>query len=94
VYALLAVSEALDYSGDNNQTHPYLFRATELAHLATTYQSLTERGEMLTPDHPWSLFEGMAGMCCAWGAILRKLGMADTDNLIIGMPGYMDVDVL
>ena len=94
VYALLSVSEVLDPSGDSNQNCPYLLCATELAHLATTYQSWTDNGEMRTPDHPWSLYEGVAGMCCAWGAVFKKLGVEDTGNFMSGMPGYTDINLL
>ena len=91
VYALLAVSQVLDPSGDSNQTRPYLLYATELAHLATTYRSWTDNGEMRTPDHPWSLYEGVAGMCCAWGAFLQQLGAGTPGS---GMPGYTDINLL
>jgi len=93
VYALLAVSEILDPSGASNQTHSYLLRAIELAHLATTYQSLTSSGEMSTPDHPWSLYEGVAGMCCAWGTVLHKLGAESSWNKT-RMPAYTDIYLL
>jgi len=59
--------------------------------LATTYPSLTNNGEMRVPDHPWSLYEGVAGMCCVWGAVLRKLAAKDGGS---GMPGYTDIDLL
>jgi hypothetical protein len=62
--------------------------------LATAYQSLTGKGEMRIPDSPWSLYEGVAGMCCAWGAVLHKLGTQGTGNLGIGMPGYTDIKML
>lgn len=91
VYALLAVSEVLDPAGDSNQTCTYFLRATELAYLATKYQSFTNSGEMRTPDHPWSLYEGIAGMCCGWGAVLQKLGANGSGNFRSGMPGYTDI---
>jgi hypothetical protein len=91
VYALLAVSEILDPSGDFDQTDSYLLRATELAHLATTYQSLTNSGEMSTPDRPWSLYEGVAGICCAWGTVLHKLRVESSGNNKTRMPAYTDI---
>jgi hypothetical protein len=95
VFALLAVSEVLDpYCNASHQECPYLLRAMELAYLATTYRSLTNSGEMRTPDHPWSLYEGMAGMCCAWAAVLQKFEVKDPGNFGSGMPGYADINVL
>ena len=92
VYALLAVSEVLDAvpsnTSDPSAQADYLSRAIHLAHLATKYESLTAGGEMSTPDHPWSLYEGVAGMCCAWIMVLRKLGGDYTGG---GMPGYADI---
>ena len=29
--------------------------------------------EMKTPDRPWSLYEGSAGMCCAWAEVYDRL---------------------
>jgi len=94
VYALLAVSEILDPSGDFDQTDSYLLHATELAHLATTYQSLTNSGEMSMPDHPRSLYEGVAGICCAWGTVLHKLRVESSGINKTRMPAYTDICLL
>ncbi|KAI0718439.1 hypothetical protein C8T65DRAFT_639085 [Cerioporus squamosus] len=115
VYALLAVSDALDayesFSGQptsrshshsishslslkraaahahliphdvENAEHAYwLQRAVHLAELATEYRQLTQEGEMKTPDHPYSLYEGVAGMCCAWAEVLVRLGDGTSGN--------------
>lgn len=61
----------------------------DLAHFAMDHQLFVTRGEMLTADHPWSLYEGLGGMCCAWGAILQRLDGKGT----VGMPGYGDVQL-
>ncbi|TFK87683.1 hypothetical protein K466DRAFT_490406 [Polyporus arcularius HHB13444] len=112
VYALLAVSDALDThesaaaaaaAGSHPPTtrahshslshslslrrsppHPHevedavhaywLQRAVHLAELATEYRQLTQDGDMKTPDHPYSLYEGVAGMCCAWAEVMVRLG--------------------
>lgn len=74
----------------------YLLRATHLAHLATAYKSLTgESREMRVPDHPWSLYEGVGGMCCAWGEVLNKLEGrgGEHSGRGHGMPGYADIVV-
>ena len=96
VYALLTVSDILDHHSANpakpDQTpkKKYLIRAVHLAHLATSYESLTANGDMSTPDRPWSLYEGMAGMCCAWVEVLLRL--EEKRGLYRGMPGYDDLD--
>lgn len=110
VFALLAASDILDTprgSGtgqsiddrdpsrsEARQQTPYLGWAVHLAHLATSHVSLVSSGEMSVPDHPLSLYEGQAGMCCAWAQVLCKLSM---DNVIPrsgghGMPGYDDFE--
>ncbi|KAJ7856663.1 hypothetical protein B0H14DRAFT_2352633, partial [Mycena olivaceomarginata] len=90
VFALLSVS-------DSNATQPsednYLVRAVHLAQLAASHETLTARGEMGVPDHPWSLYEGMAGMCCAWAEVLRRLTLKQARPCErSGMPGFDDVD--
>ena len=81
-------------------------RAFHLAYLATSYRKLTQRGEMRSPDRPVSLYEGLAGMCCAWAEVLKRLdelcGSASSDDSekqdrqVVGkrgrgMPGYDDL---
>ena len=90
VYALLAVSDAME---SPQLKEKYLLQAIHLADIATGYESLTKEGEMSTPDHRWSLYEGVAGMCCAWAAVLRRLdGIGDAhDDIVAGMPGYTDI---
>ncbi|KAJ7832201.1 hypothetical protein B0H13DRAFT_242264 [Mycena leptocephala] len=107
VFALLAVSDVLDpartkktKTSKSNETqlsteeNYYLVRAVHLAQLAANHEALTARGEMSVPDHPWSLYEGMAGMCCAWAEVLRRLTLKQgrpCDRS--GMPGFDDIDV-
>ena len=90
VYALLAVSDAMESPQLKDK---YLLQAIHMADIATGYESLTKQGEMSTPDHRWSLYEGVAGMCCAWAAVLRRLeGIGDAHNdTTAGMPGYADI---
>ncbi|KAJ6475769.1 hypothetical protein C8R47DRAFT_1142393 [Mycena vitilis] len=102
VFALLAVSDVLDVRTQKSKTSKanashgeryYLARAVHLAQLAADHEAMTARGEMGTPDHPWSLYEGMAGMCCAWAEVLRRLiskqgGTCDRS----GMPGFDDLE--
>jgi len=101
VYALLAVSSALD-SYDHGQVLEspgegahWLMRAVWLAQLATDYERLTSQGEMRVPDRPYSLHEGIAGMCCAWGEVLRRLEgrKGPGGRPASGFPGYDDLAV-
>ena len=80
------ISHSLSLKRSLSHTHPiphevedpqhayWLQRAVHLADLATAYQKLTQEGKMKTPDHPYSLYEGVAGMCCAWAEVLVRLG--------------------
>ena len=89
VYALLAISDTLD---SDTSTY-WLSRAVHLAHLATEYSVLERKGEMRVPDDPYSLYEGVAGMCCAWAEVLLRLGVKGrgTRKRKSGMPGYDDL---
>ncbi|EKM53181.1 uncharacterized protein PHACADRAFT_185888 [Phanerochaete carnosa HHB-10118-sp] len=100
VYALLAVSDVLDASRkarDPRATGEWFKKATQLAHLARSYQQLEARGEMSTPDRPYSLYEGVAGMVCAWADIVQHLdephGERKRGRNRTEMPGYDDFDV-
>ncbi|KAJ7026147.1 hypothetical protein C8F04DRAFT_1126326 [Mycena alexandri] len=85
VFALLAVSDVLDrvHTNKNKLSHSdttqpsdeeyCLMRAVHLAHLAVGHEAV--------PDHPWSLYEGLAGMCCAWAEQGLKCDRS-------GMPGF------
>ncbi|OBZ77248.1 LanC-like protein 2 [Grifola frondosa] len=84
VYALLAVSDALDKTlvGTQGRDHVdendayWLLRAVHLADLAAAFQALTQKGQMSVPDRPYSLYEGIGGMCCAWAEVVTRLGAA------------------
>lgn len=69
----------------------WFVRALHLAHLATEYEALTQAGEMCVPDRKYSLYEGAAGMCCAWAEVLARLEGAKVDSRQVGMPGYDDL---
>lgn len=98
VYALLAVSDALDSASSQDASEgwkgQWFQRALHLAHLATEYEDLTRRGTMRIPDRPYSLYEGLSGMCCAWGDMLRLLKADLFTNgdrmgrVIKGFPGF------
>ncbi|KAJ7176502.1 hypothetical protein C8R46DRAFT_1076541 [Mycena filopes] len=101
VFALLAVSDVLDRvhtqkikpaTTPSEEEAYYLIRATHLAQLAVGHEALTARGDMSVPDYPWSLYGGLAGMCCAWAEVLRRLaglkrGLRCDRS---GMPGFDD----
>ncbi|KAJ7148640.1 hypothetical protein C8R43DRAFT_1088311 [Mycena crocata] len=109
VFALLAVSDVLDRARNrtdtNNEDNYYLQRAVHLAQLATGHDALTARGEMRVPDHPLSLYEGLAGMCYTWAEVLERLVASERLNFgkerlkvekqrqfdRSGMPGFDDV---
>ncbi|KAF8066986.1 lanthionine synthetase C-like protein [Lyophyllum atratum] len=93
VYALLAAARVLDdkKTGDVDDDKMtlksgYLHKAVHLAQLATQYQELTASGKMKRPDAPWSLYEGAAGMCCAWSEVLCRM----EDVRVSGIPGFDD----
>ncbi|THH26889.1 hypothetical protein EUX98_g7298 [Antrodiella citrinella] len=86
VYALLAISSVLDSDSAEHQGM-WLKRAVHLALLATTYREMEGSGEMRVPDRPYSLYEGVAGMCCAWADVWRLLA----GEKMGGMPGYDDL---
>ncbi|KAJ6591375.1 hypothetical protein B0H10DRAFT_2330244 [Mycena sp. CBHHK59/15] len=84
VYALLAAADVLDRaegkagsaksrrdagSDDASAHYYYLARAAHLAHLAAAPSACTP---MRVPDCPLSLYEGAAGMCCAWAGLAPR----------------------
>ncbi|PPQ88193.1 hypothetical protein CVT25_005158 [Psilocybe cyanescens] len=86
IYALLAASDALDSSSNRC----FFVKAAHLAFLATFHEDMTSSKEMSTPDHPWSLYEGLAGTCCAWTEVLSRLDSSDPRRFVSGFPGYND----
>lgn len=87
VYALLSASAVLDTSESSNRQ--FFLQAVHLAHLATFHRRMTTSKQMTIPDHPWSLYEGLAGMCCAWAEVLHHLYFKGP--LSSAMPGYDDL---
>ena len=85
VYSLLAVADVLD----DHMHEEWFMRAIHLAHLACAYEKLTSEGKMGTPDKPYSLYEGVAGMCCAWADVLDGLGANERSRA--AMPAYNDL---
>ncbi|KAJ4474009.1 hypothetical protein C8J55DRAFT_518689 [Lentinula edodes] len=100
VYALLAASDAMGLWKHYEHSKVHFLRAIHLAHLATSYSQLTSAGEMTSPDKPWSLYGGVAGMCCAWAEVYDRLGTTGRNleqlefswcRLRSGMPGFDDI---
>ncbi|KAF7419504.1 hypothetical protein PC9H_002095 [Pleurotus ostreatus] len=107
VYALIAVACAVEHYNLGGAEGPpahspveYLARAVHLAHLATRYVELTAEGRMAAPDRPWSLYEGSAGICCAWGSLLTLLDQCKRSESTLfkhgyetrsGFPGFDDI---
>lgn len=73
MFALLACSDALGLWKRSDHSKVYFLSAIHLAHLATAHAELTSSGEMKGPDKPWSLYGGIAGMCCAWAEVYERL---------------------
>ncbi|KAL1751937.1 hypothetical protein FB107DRAFT_266034 [Schizophyllum commune] len=65
-----------------------LYRAVHLAHLVLSPEVFAK---MFVPDRPHSLYEGLAGMCCAWAAVLAALRGCGAEEGCWGMPGYDDL---
>uniref|UniRef100_D8QM16 Squalene cyclase N-terminal domain-containing protein n=1 Tax=Schizophyllum commune (strain H4-8 / FGSC 9210) TaxID=578458 RepID=D8QM16_SCHCM len=65
-----------------------LYRAVHLAHLVLSPEVFAK---MFVPDRPHSLYEGLAGMCCAWAAVLAALRGCGAKEGCWGMPGYDDL---
>jgi len=86
VYALLAVSDVVNVKGEE-----FLLKAAHLACLATFHEDMTTSKEMRIPDHPWSLYEGLAGACCVWSEILSRLDSARFRRASSGFPGFDDL---
>ncbi|KAF9261129.1 Lanthionine synthetase C-like protein [Marasmius fiardii PR-910] len=102
VYSLLAVADAMalvddvENTGNKRNSHYYFTRAAHLAELATHFEGFTKDGEMKVPDRPLSMFEGMAGMCCAWGEVCDRIRQTSNRREKwyrprSGMPGYDDL---
>lgn len=63
----------------------FLLHATQLPPLSSS-----SNYPYRTPDHPWSLFEGLAGAVCAWAdacVILEEKLQKPTKAKVLGMPG-------
>jgi len=94
VFALLAASDALD-GLDKDLLPERFYQAVHLAVLGSQWHEMTQKGELRRPDAPYSLYEGLAGLCSAYAAILERTtpdgewrGLGSTFR---GMPGYDDV---
>ncbi|KAF8908178.1 hypothetical protein CPB84DRAFT_1674366 [Gymnopilus junonius] len=86
VYALVAASDALDTSSKKE----FFTKAAHLAFLGTLHEDMTSSGEMSVPDHPLSLYEGLAGACCAWAEVLCRMNTNDSHRSHCGFPGFDD----
>ena len=98
VYALLAVADVSNeikatIGEETTSQLNYLAAAIHLSALATRVDELVEQHEMRTPDRPWSLYEGRAGMCCAWMEVLYRMQIESSGEVVSGMPGYSDIGI-
>jgi len=74
-----------------NNRRKYFAKAMHLAFFGKFHNKPTVLPGMRTPDHPWSLYEGMAGMCCAWAEILCRIDSRSPRRLRSGFPAYDDL---
>lgn len=94
MFALLAASDALD-GYDKDLLPERFYQAVHLAVLGSHWHGMTRNGELRQPDAPYSLYEGLSGLCSAFAAILERItpdgewrGLGSSFR---GMPGYDDV---
>ena len=90
IFALLSASDVMD---SDDRLPLFFLKAVHLAVLATRWRKMTEKGEMKVPDRPYSLYEGLAGVCVAWTAILERLSPdGKWQRGLLGMPGFDDLE--
>ena len=96
VFALLAASDALD-GYDKDLLPERFYQAVHLAVLGSHWHGMTRKGELRRPDAPYSLYEGLSGLCSAFAAILERIapdgGWRGLGSSFRGMPGYDDVTI-
>ncbi|TFK17678.1 hypothetical protein FA15DRAFT_675912, partial [Coprinopsis marcescibilis] len=86
VNTLLSALCVLDQDAANM---PYFTKAIHLAHLVMQVDKFVQDGAMKVQDRPWSMYEGMSGMCCAWVEVLQRLSKGS--RIGSSMPGYDDL---
>ncbi len=102
VYALLSASDILDKGSTSPNSSSTITdlslnlrkcfsKAAHLAFLGKFYNDPSVLPGMRTPDHPWSLYEGMAGMCCAWAEVLCRMDARSPRRKQSGFPAYDDL---
>lgn len=91
VFALLAASDVLD---DKNVPERF-YQAVHLAVLGSHWHGMTRKGELRRPDAPYSLYEGLSGLCSAYAAVLERITpdgeWRGLGSEFRGMPAYDDV---
>lgn len=96
VFSLLAASDILD-GHDKDLVPERFYQAAHLAVLGSHWHGMTEKGELRWPDAPYSLYEGLAGLCSAFAAILERITpdgeWRGLGPVFRGMPGYDDVQM-
>jgi len=94
VFALLAASDALD-GYDKDLLPERFYQAVHLTALGSHWHGMTREGELRRPDAPYSLYEGLSGLCSAYAAILERITpdgkWRGLGSVFRGMPGYDDV---
>lgn len=96
VFALLAASDVLDVY-DKDLLPERFYQAVHLVVLGSHWHGMTRKGELRQPDAPYSLYEGLSGLCSTYAAILERVTpdgeWRGLGSVFRGMPGYDDVMV-
>ena len=94
VFALLSASDALD-GYDKDLLPERFYQAVHLAVLGSHWHGMERKGELRQPDAPYSLYEGLSGLCSAFAAILERITpdgeWRGLGSAFRGMPGYDDI---
>lgn len=94
MFALLAASDVLD-DCDKDLLPERFYQAVHLGVLGSHWHGMTRKGELRRPDAPYSLYEGLSGLCSAFAAILERIAPSGEwrglGSPFRGMPGYNDV---
>ena len=93
-FALLAASDVLDNQEEDLLPERF-YQAVHLVVLGSHWHGMTRGGELRRPDAPYSLYEGLSGLCSVYVAILERITPDGEWNrrgsTLKGMPGYDDI---
>ncbi|CAG8648959.1 13201_t:CDS:2 [Racocetra persica] len=79
------------------QDEEQLKRALAFGLYGGEWEDKTRKGEIRVPDHPWSLFEGLAGGIVYWADLItvlkdvQQLGVSSMQDKVVGFPCFTDL---